>query len=503
MTTQLRGTMLEPGVSANRRLYTPELIQKAFEKLTERLKDGSRPVTMLTHHEAGDNSVKIAGRVTGVMLEDGKLNYTAELAPNSAGQDIAALVDHKDGEQFLRGVSIRGWWVGDPTTKTYEGQMVTTADDMEIDGLDFTKTPGVAGAFVVPVSSSATESDDAPRTLITESVETRAEIREAANPKPYGSVRYADPGYQSDKVKRYPIDTKAHAKAAWSYINQPDNQKSYTPAQLKRIRARIKGALQKFGVNVSTESTEIPAPLTEAATTLSEYYCVTSDSGQAGFCISAYNGPLTVTVSAYSGVEPEDLSDVAAAAMKAACDAIHALDPDDDGDIDTGASEQQPDDNQMETAPASETVKESEMDETTETAPVAETTATTDETTTDETTVASETTVDESAPLTLSDLKAAVAEAVAAALAPREAAATAPEGEVTETVEEAAPTDDELRESIRAEVIKEALEKGIITRRGLVESSDAAPAKPLHEMNEDEFRAEQQRLSGLFFSHNQ
>lgn len=35
------------------------------------------------------------------------------------------------------------------------------------------------------------------------------------NKEPYGSVAYADPGYQSDGKKRYPIDTEAHIRAAW------------------------------------------------------------------------------------------------------------------------------------------------------------------------------------------------------------------------------------------------------------------------------------------------
>ena len=43
-----------------------------------------------------------------------------------------------------------------------------------------------------------------------------------ANPKPYGNVTYADP-----KNGKYPIDTKAHAKAAWSYINMPKNAAKY------------------------------------------------------------------------------------------------------------------------------------------------------------------------------------------------------------------------------------------------------------------------------------
>jgi hypothetical protein len=510
MTTQLRGTMLAPGVSANRRLYTAELIQKAYDKLSARIKEGTNPVTMLTHHAAEDNSTKIVGRITSVSLDDGKLNYTAELANTPEADTIAELVAPKGGKpQFLRGVSIRGWWCGEPTTKTVEGMQVSTADDMEIDGLDFTKNPGVTGAYAEMAETTATEARVPVGAVITESVETYQAFTEAVKTKPYGSVQYADPGYQKDKVKRYPIDTKAHAKAAWSYINQVDNQKLYTAAQLKRIRARIKAALNKFGVNVSNESTEMPEPLTESATTISECYACTDDTGRAGFSISAYNGPLTVSVSAYSGVEPADLEGVAMAAMQAACDAIHALDPDDDGDVDTGTSEQTPDDNQMESAPAeSSTVKESDMGETTETpAPAEETTTETPaEESATTSTPAEETSTPESEdrPITLADLNSAVAAAVSAALNPPEAAETAetaaPQGEVTE----AAPSAEELRESLLQEVIAEAVKNGTITRKGIVlNETQAEAAKPLHEMNEDEFRKHVQERSDYFFAHNQ
>jgi hypothetical protein len=77
----------------------------------------------------------------------------------------------------------------------------------------------------------------------------------AADPtanKPYGDVKYADPGYQSDKKKRYPLDSEEHCRAAWSYINQQDNASKYNPAQLKAVKGRIAAALKKYGVNVNT-----------------------------------------------------------------------------------------------------------------------------------------------------------------------------------------------------------------------------------------------------------
>jgi HK97 family phage prohead protease len=72
--------------------------------------------------------------------------------------------------------------------------------------------------------------------------------------KPYGNVPYADPGYQKDGKKRYPLDTKKHAQAAWSYVNQADNASVYNSEQLAAIKGRIKSALKKFGVDVSEEN---------------------------------------------------------------------------------------------------------------------------------------------------------------------------------------------------------------------------------------------------------
>ncbi|MGH3978093.1 MAG: DUF6582 domain-containing protein [Pseudonocardiaceae bacterium] len=72
--------------------------------------------------------------------------------------------------------------------------------------------------------------------------------------KPYGDVEYADPGYQADKKKRYPLDTEDHVRAAWSYINQEDNAKKYSAADLKKVKARIKAAMKRLDIVVSENS---------------------------------------------------------------------------------------------------------------------------------------------------------------------------------------------------------------------------------------------------------
>jgi HK97 family phage prohead protease len=69
-----------------------------------------------------------------------------------------------------------------------------------------------------------------------------------ADSKPYGDVEYADP-----KNGKYPIDTAAHAKAAWSYINMPKNAAKYplNGVTLASVKARIKAACKKFGIDIS------------------------------------------------------------------------------------------------------------------------------------------------------------------------------------------------------------------------------------------------------------
>lgn len=69
--------------------------------------------------------------------------------------------------------------------------------------------------------------------------------------KPYGDVPYADPGYQADGQKRYPIDTEEHVKAALSYIGKSSNASKYSSADLAKVRAKIHAAAKKFGIGVS------------------------------------------------------------------------------------------------------------------------------------------------------------------------------------------------------------------------------------------------------------
>jgi hypothetical protein len=96
-----------------------------------------------------------------------------------------------------------------------------------------------------------------------------ADNREPSVEEDDGNIVYADPGYQSDGKKRYPIDTERHIRAAWDYINKPGNASKYTSDQVRRIRAAIIAAWKVVIDNDSPPSagnseTTLQAALTKA-----------------------------------------------------------------------------------------------------------------------------------------------------------------------------------------------------------------------------------------------
>lgn len=77
----------------------------------------------------------------------------------------------------------------------------------------------------------------------------RIQRREDVNPErgeqEYGDVAFADP-----VNNKYPIDTPAHVRAAWSYINHADNAAKYTKDEVETIKARIKRAAKHHDVEI-------------------------------------------------------------------------------------------------------------------------------------------------------------------------------------------------------------------------------------------------------------
>jgi phage head maturation protease len=132
--------------------------------------------------------------------------------------------------------------------------------------------------------------------------------------KPYGDVQYADPGYQADKKKRYPLDSEAHCRAAWSYIHQAQNRKLYTAEQLKAIEGRIRAAGKKYGIEFADD------PSASRTETPDTSYANTDDTHRGGTefiravkldDIRIRTGGTGRTVEAYAAVfdEPAEIVD--------------------------------------------------------------------------------------------------------------------------------------------------------------------------------------------------
>lgn len=62
----------------------------------------------------------------------------------------------------------------------------------------------------------------------------RKDVNPESGKKKYGDVKFAD-----EKNKKYPIDSEAHIRAAWNYINKPKNAGKYSADDLKTIKGKI------------------------------------------------------------------------------------------------------------------------------------------------------------------------------------------------------------------------------------------------------------------------
>jgi phage head maturation protease len=140
-----------------------------------------------------------------------------------------------------------------------------------LDHLALVPDPAYVGAEIIGVRHSDVEEDETPAIhtpimdryvndpILAWMFERAANLDERGGDapgdgsKPYGNVRYADPGYQKDGVKRYPIDSAEHAKSALAYISQEQNASKYSAEDLAKVKAAIKAACKKFGIEISAD----------------------------------------------------------------------------------------------------------------------------------------------------------------------------------------------------------------------------------------------------------
>lgn len=511
----ISGTMLTPGVSRNKRLYSKELIAKAVGRMQERMADpDGLPIVMRTHHEAADDSVRIVGALRSVNLaEDGSARYAADLYDTAHGRDIAALITGK--QPALRSVSIHGYWLGPVKRVDHEGESVTTGPDLEIDAVDFTATPGVLGASVTAASylpgREPTESASG-RTPISESVEAVVEpVTEEAPVDEYSAKQKKAMVAKGQAMKNtsgdpsYPIKSKADLRKAIRAVGRGG-------ADHDAIRRHIIKRAKALGLsNLIPNNWKADGSMKENATRyldVREYY-PDGPGGDAGFCIDAYNGPISLTMRA-CGIDPAELRVIAAAAMAAAVDALQAMDPDMDADIDvdgaphagTGDEASKPNDDEMENAPtAAQSLAEAEApaDPTpSPQTPPADPAGETRETDTTEVPAVSEPTTPAaetaSTPPTLAPMIALTQEQFAQLLdrvTPAREAAPAPEAPAAETAPEPAPVEEPEEQRIgrlveaRLSAAKDELREQMLRQHG-------APARKGFRVHESEQPAAEQ-----------
>ena len=149
MSTRIKGVALVPGVSANDRYYSADMIRQAVAQAQPRVKAGQ--FLMKAFHGAQDTTGFVA-RVDRLEADqDGKATFEAELADTSTARDVAALV--RGQRPFVNGVSITGEFTGKLQTVRVAGREITTAPGLLLHGIDFTGTPGIAAARITAESA--------------------------------------------------------------------------------------------------------------------------------------------------------------------------------------------------------------------------------------------------------------------------------------------------------------------------------------------------------------
>jgi hypothetical protein len=142
---------------------------------------------------------------------------------------VAKVVDDSEWQKVLEGVytgfSMGGRYVKRWPDPERQGLMRYTPQPMEVSLVDH---PCIPSATFEVLKSDGT-------------IELR-KFKHAERDIAREALEFADPGYQADRKKRYPLDSQAHIRAAWAYIHHPRNAEKYTTDQIAQIKAKIVSA---------------------------------------------------------------------------------------------------------------------------------------------------------------------------------------------------------------------------------------------------------------------
>lgn len=134
---------------------------------------------------------------------------------------------------------------------------------------------------------------DAERAALLEKIAARSGVDPREGEEKYGDVAFAD-----EKNKKYPINTAAHIRAAWNYINKPKNAAKYDAADLATIKRRIVAAWKE---KIDSKG----PPSAQKDTAAKGEGLAIADSRAAGLLAKIDQAePLLRTVRAAYGLEP-------------------------------------------------------------------------------------------------------------------------------------------------------------------------------------------------------
>lgn len=189
-----------------------------------------------------------AGKLTSMVCDDDSKSIKV------AGFAIDPVTKTKLASGVLTGVSIGGSYVSKWEDPVLKGVTRYEATPTEISLVDFPCNPDahftlVKNGGVEELSKFAVSTTDA-ESLAKWYAEQPDEVRDAlakiaerkdVSPKE-GEHKYGDVTFADEKNKKYPINTPAHIRAAWNYINKPKNAAKYDARDLRSIKSKIVAA---------------------------------------------------------------------------------------------------------------------------------------------------------------------------------------------------------------------------------------------------------------------
>jgi hypothetical protein len=196
-----------------------------YETSKPNFQDWSKQASDATGGLSKGNVRAMHGRVAA-----GKLTDISFLDEVKAIDVVAKIVDEGERQKCIEGV-YTGFSIGGKYAKRWQdGDLWRyTAQPSEVSLVD---NPCLKSARFTLVKADGTEEE---RDF--EKVAAREDVNPKSGEKKYGDVKFADA-----KNKKYPIDTEAHIRAAWNYINKEKNAAKYSAEDAKSIKSAIVAA---------------------------------------------------------------------------------------------------------------------------------------------------------------------------------------------------------------------------------------------------------------------